>query len=86
MKLPLSDFIIDFDVLTAVNDNVLVYTNIKYSTMKRTKNNNNNNDQMNEHTKRLDGTHKKKTHTENTTYEIHCTYTFNVLANKVVTK
>lgn len=41
MELPLSDFIIDFDVLTAVNDNVLVYiasiTHIKYCTMRRTK-------------------------------------------------
>lgn len=40
MKLPLSDFIIDFDVLTAVNDNVLVYiastTHIKYCTVERT--------------------------------------------------
>lgn len=73
MKLPLSDFIIDFDVLTAVNDNVLVYiastTHIKYCTMERT--NRGKKTPTSEQTnirKRLNGTHrdKKKQHTEKT--------------------
>lgn len=77
MKLPLSDFIIDFDVLTTANDNVLIVASTTQNTASRKEKKNE------KRTKRLAA---KKYTQKNTTYETHCTYTFNALANKVVTK
>lgn len=76
MKLPLSDFIIDFDVLTTANDNVLIVASTTQNTASRKE----------KKRKKNKAASCEKYTQKNTTYETHCTYTFNALANKVVTK
>lgn len=67
----LSDvFFINIDVFTTVYDNVLIAAITTYAIERKKKTKLN----------------AAKTHRKNTTYKIHCTYTFNAIANKVVTK
>lgn len=70
MKLQI--FFIDIDVLMTVNDNVFIIAISTQNTAREWK--------------KINQQNAEKNTQKNTTYNLHCTYTFNAIANKVVTK